>query len=101
MQQGLEIASKDTTATTSLNHDNKATSQHIIMKDILNLNILYKSMNRHETEIQIYENVGMGAFIIVHTPPEWATCQKSCPEKWYTTYYQGPLGVPKNAFGQI
>ena len=24
-----------------------------------------------------------------HTPPEWATCQNSCPEKWYTT------GCPK------
>ena len=23
------------------------------------------------------------------------------PEKWYTTYCQGPLGVPKNVFGQI
>ena len=34
-------------------------------------------------------------------PPEWATCQKSSPEKWYTTYCQGPLGVPKNVFGQI
>ena len=22
-----------------------------------------------------------------HTPPEWATCQKSCPKKWYTAYY--------------
>ena len=37
----------------------------------------------------------------MHTPPEWATCQKSSTEKWYTTYCQGPLGVPKNAFGQI
>ena len=37
----------------------------------------------------------------LHTPPEWATCQKLCPEKWYTTYCKGPLGVPKNAFGQI
>ena len=36
-----------------------------------------------------------------HTPPEWAYKQKSWPEKWYTTYCQGPLGLPKNAFGQI
>ena len=36
-----------------------------------------------------------------HTPPEWATCQKSWPEKWYTTYCQGPLGLPNNAFGKI
>ena len=36
-----------------------------------------------------------------HTPPEWATCQKSSTEKWYTTYCQGTLGVPKNVFGQI
>ena len=36
-----------------------------------------------------------------HTTPEWANQQKSCPEKWYTTYCQGPLGLPKNAFGQI
>ena len=39
--------------------------------------------------------------IAIHTPPEWATCQKSWPEKWYTTYCQGPLGLPKNAFGLI
>ena len=38
---------------------------------------------------------------VIHTPPEWAEWQKSWPEKWYTTYCQGPLGVPKNAFGQI
>ena len=37
----------------------------------------------------------------IHTTPEWANQQKSCPEKWYTTYCQGPLGLPKNAFGQI
>ena len=36
-----------------------------------------------------------------HTPPEWANLQLSRPEKWYTTYCQGPLGVPKNTFGQI
>ena len=36
-----------------------------------------------------------------HTPPEWAYKQKSWPEKWDTTYCQGPLGLPKNAFGQI
>ena len=36
-----------------------------------------------------------------HTPPEWANLQFSRPEKWYTTYCQGPLGVPKNTFGQI
>ena len=37
----------------------------------------------------------------IHTPPEWAILQFSRPEKWYTTCCQGPLGVPKNAFGQI
>ena len=36
-----------------------------------------------------------------HTPPEWANLQFSRTEKWYTTYCQGPLGVPKNTFGQI
>ena len=36
-----------------------------------------------------------------HTTPEWANQQKLRPEKWYTTYWQGPLGLPKNAFGQI
>ena len=36
-----------------------------------------------------------------HTPPEWAYKQWDCPEKWYTTYCQGPLGVPKNVFGQV
>ena len=41
------------------------------------------------------------SFISLHTPPEWAYKQKSWPEKWYTTYCQGPLGLPKNAFGQI
>ena len=38
---------------------------------------------------------------LITTPPEWAEWQKSCPEKWYTTYCQGPLGVPKNVFGQV
>ena len=36
-----------------------------------------------------------------HTPPEWANPQFSRPEKWYTTYCQGPLGVPKNVCGLI
>ena len=36
-----------------------------------------------------------------HTPPEWANLQFSWTKKWYTTYCQGPLGVPKNTFGQI
>ena len=36
-----------------------------------------------------------------HTTPEWANQQKLRPENWYTTYCQGPLGLPKNAFGQI
>ena len=27
--------------------------------------------------------------------------EKSWPENWYTTFCWGPLGVPKNAFGQI
>ena len=40
-------------------------------------------------------------FDTFHTPPEWANLQFSRPEKWYTTYCKGPLGVPKNAFGQI
>ena len=37
----------------------------------------------------------------IHTPPEWANLQFSRPKKWYTTYCQGPLGVPKNDFDQI
>ena len=36
-----------------------------------------------------------------YTPPEWAEWQKLWPEKWYTTYCQGPLGEPKNTFDQI
>ena len=36
-----------------------------------------------------------------HTTPEWANQQQLCPEKYCTTYCQGPLGLPKNAFGQM
>ena len=39
--------------------------------------------------------------LILYSPPEWATWQFSQPEKWYTTFCQGPLGVPKNVFGLI
>ena len=42
-----------------------------------------------------------GYLFVGHTPPEWAIQQKSCPEKWYTTYCQGPLGEPGNVFVQI
>ena len=49
-------------------------------------------------DILIY--VGMHVGILSHTPPEWAYNQKSCPEKWYTTYCQGPTGVPKVGFDQ-
>ena len=36
-----------------------------------------------------------------HTPPKRVEWQKLQPEQWYTTYCEGPLGEPKNAFDQI
>ena len=78
----------------SINHNlTSPTKQWIARQNIGNL-----TRTKHEVLMQ---PTGMIILTVSHTPPEWATCQKSWPEKWYTTYCQGPLGLPKNAFGLI
>ena len=63
----------------------KVPTNHIPMYDLVKLHIKPQNLSLPMS---------------LHTPPEWVIVTKS-PEKWYTTYCQGPLGVPKYTFDQI